>query len=251
MPVRPLLVLSRTAAVVACLCGLTILAGCNSPSKPAHTPLSTEAIHRPSTVYVADFYLSPEQIQSEHIVERPRPLRSMMDEVRGEDPASRAKRLIRMLSESIVAELQLSGVNAEYLAGQQTGFRQQMIPPDADLPNQGWIVSGWFEKADEGNRAMEATVGFGTGAENVGIEVLVSDLAGNVRAPFLFIGSNSDERHLPGGVVTLNPYVMAAKFVLSREDMERDVKTQGQMIARKLIAYMNTGATPQDPKPKK
>ena len=175
-------------------------------------------------------------------------MRELLDSARGEDPASRAKRLIRMLSESIVEELRKSGVNAEYLAGRQSGFREQMIPSDADLPKQGWIVSGWFEKADEGNRAMEATVGFGTGAENVGIEVLVSDLAGNVRAPFLFIGSGSDQMNLPGGIVTMNPYVMAAKFVLSREDMERDVKEQGKLIARKIVAYMNTGAMPVEKK---
>lgn len=223
-------------------------AACSSPSKPAHTPLAAEPLHQPRTVYVADFYLSPEQVQSEHLVPRPRPVRELLDSARGEDPASRAKRLIRMLSESIVEELRKSGVNAEYLAGRQSGFREQMIPSDADLPKQGWIVSGWFEKADEGNRAMEATVGFGTGAENVGIEVLVSDLAGNVRAPFLFIGSGSDQMNLPGGIVTMNPYVMAAKFVLSREDMERDVKEQGKLIARKIVAYMNTGAMPVEKK---
>lgn len=238
----------RLSVAAACACGLAGLIGCSSPSKPPHTPLAADATHRPQTVYVADFYLSPEQVQSEHLVPRPRPVRDLLESARGEDPAERAKRLVRLLSETIVGELQASGVSAEYLPGRQSGFRQQFIPADAELPKQGWIVSGWFDKANEGNRAAEATVGFGTGKEDVRIDVAVSDLAGDVAAPFLFIGSDSDQMHLPGGLVTRNPYVIAAKFVLSREDMEKDVKEQGKLIARKIVAYMNTGAMPAEKK---
>lgn len=243
MPRRSQAVFSRVTLAAACVCGLAGLIGCSSPSKPAHTPLAADAVHRPQ-VYVADFYLSPEQVQSEHLVPRPRPVRELLNSARGEDPEQRAKRLVRLLSETIVTELQASGVSAEYLPGRTSGFRQQFIPADAELPKQGWIVSGWFDKADEGNRAAEATVGFGTGKEDVRIDVAVSDLGGDVAAPFLFIGSDTDQMHLPGGLVTRNPYVIAAKFVLSREDMEKDVKEQGKLIARKIVAYMNTGAMP-------
>lgn len=253
MPRGSLRVLSSVAVAAACgIVGVVGMGGCSSPSKPAHAPIAADALHQPQRVYVADFYLSPEQVQSEHLLPRPsggpRPLRDMLDNARGEDPADRAKRLVRSLSESIVEELRSSGVSAEYLAGRQSGFRQQFIPADADLPKQGWIVSGWFEKADAGNRAAEATIGLGTGNENVRIEVAVSDLTGNVAEPFLFMGSSGDDVHLPGGLIARNPYVVAAKFVLSRDDMEKDVKEQGKMIARKLVAYMNTGAMPVPPK---
>jgi hypothetical protein len=47
---------------------------------------------------------------------------------------------------------------------------------------------------------------------------------------------------MPGGLVTLNPYAMAAKFVLARGETERDVKAMGAAIAKALVQYLRDGA---------
>jgi len=51
---------------------------------------------------------------------------------------------------------------------------------------------------------------------------------------------------MPGGLVTMNPYVMAAKFVMNkRNGTEKDVKSLGAEIAKSLCQYIQQGA----PKP--
>jgi hypothetical protein len=95
----------------------------------------------------------------------------------------------------------------------------------------------------EGNRVQEATVGFGAGSGKISIEVVVSDLAGDPRQPFLCIGSDNAKHRMPGGLVAMNPYAMAAKFVLARGGTERDVKAMGSAIAQCLVQYIRGGAS--------
>jgi len=99
----------------------------------------------------------------------------------------------------------------------------------------------------ENQPGVEATVGFGKGSGHVSIEVAVSDLAGDPRAPFLTIGSESGRHQTPGGLVTMNPYAMAAKFVLARGETEKDVKKEGAAIAQNLIKYIEQGPEKKDP----
>jgi hypothetical protein len=91
----------------------------------------------------------------------------------------------------------------------------------------------------------EAAVGFGTGSGKVAIEVVVSDLAGNPRQPFLHIGSANAKHRMPGGLVTRNPYAITAKFVLARGETERDVRAMGSAIAKCLIHYLQSDPTLQ------
>ena len=103
------------------------------------------------------------------------------------------------------------------------------------------MVGGWFTRADEGNAAVQATVGFGAGSDHIEVQVAVSDLAVNATDPFLFIGTQNQERRMPGGLVARNPYAIAAKMVLSRGATERDVRSEGAAIARNLIDYVEHG----------
>jgi hypothetical protein len=47
---------------------------------------------------------------------------------------------------------------------------------------------------------------------------------------------------MPGGIVTRNPYVMAAKFVLSRGATSRDVQQLGGSLASEIVSYMRANA---------
>jgi hypothetical protein len=70
--------------------------------------------------------------------------------------------------------------------------------------------------------------------------VVVSDLASDPAQAFLVMRSGSRAKKAPGGLVTMNPYVMAAKFVINkRQGMEKEVKSLGQQIAKSLAEYIN------------
>lgn len=67
-------------------------------------------------------------------------------------------------------------------------------------------------------------IGFGAGASDMEVQVLVSDLAAaNPAEAFLVLGTASDPSRLPGGVVTKNPYMVAAKFVMGKNGAKHDV----------------------------
>ena len=232
--------------VVLALVSLAALApaACSPKTTVEPQPLAKSGrVHNPSIVYVTDFYLDPSEISSDRSAPLPRgPLRGAVDEMRGEDPKSKAAKYVRLLSETITDDLNAANIRAEYRPS-ATPLRSQMVPADANLPSSGWIVGGWFSRVNQENRMLESQVGLGTGGGQVEIEVVVSDAAVDPRQPFLVIGSESAAKMMPGGLVTRNPYAMAAKFVLSKGDGERDVTAQGHAIAQDLIRYINTGET--------
>jgi hypothetical protein len=214
---------------------------------PAGVPVAaTNAVQPPSVIYVSNFYLDPANIQKQTILKRQGMLRGRLEQMRGDDPASQAQKLVNALSDGIVASLKKAGYDARRTSNQD-GFRSEFIPSNVNFPPTGWLVGGWFTKVDEGNRALAAVVGFGVGAESAETEVVVSDLAKDPRAPFLYIGSQTGtaSKMMPGGVVSKNPYAMAAKFVISRGATERDVKRQGAAIGDDIVEYIKNGPVPQ------
>lgn len=255
---------AHVAEILGCLflhLGLVALAGCATATQaPVKTTSSlvggpggagmttANARPQPSVIYVSDFYLDPDSIHPASRLTRKDGLvgsrldrvRGTAGELRGEDPASRARKLIQVLSETIVQELNQAGQRAEY-APNRAGLRKEFHPTDAALPEAGWLVGGWFVNVQENNPAAEATVGFGRGTGEVEIAVVVYDLAQDARNPFLYIGTETGQRTKPGALVTMNPYAMGAKFHLARGATEKDVKKQAKAIARNLTQFINQG----------
>jgi len=150
-----------------------------------------------------------------------------------EDPEEKAARLVELLSTSLVSDLRNMSIPAKRL------YRGQ------SLPDRGWLVEGEFLEADEGNRLRRAAVGFGVGATEMLVEVGIVDLKSGGRDPFVTFGTGSGSGKGPGAVVFRNPYVAAAKFVLSKKASERDVKKTARRIADVLARYIEEyGAQP-------
>ena len=241
------------------LCGLSLglslalLAGCSSlpgekPTVSATPAPTATAVKAPSVIYVTDFYLPPEMIQEAKTLREQAGLgdgpatrlRQDLRILRGDDPESEARRLIKALSQTITDSLNKGGYTAEYRPS-ATGLRPDFFPSDIVLPSQGWLLGGWFERVQDPNRVEEAAIGFGAGSGEVSIEVVVSNLANDPRQPFLFIGTESARHRMPGGMVAMNPYAVAAKFVLTHGETERDVKAMGQAISRSIVQYIQQG----------
>jgi hypothetical protein len=175
----------------------------------------------PRVVYVADFGLDAHaQEAGSGGLQRPR-LADIALETR--DPAQQAARIVDLTAQSLTDDLNRAGVPA------------RRLPTGAPLPNAGWLVRGVFTEANEGNTMRRAVVGFGAGSPQMEVQVGVSDLANQPDAPFVILGTATDPERLPGGLVTRNPYVVAAKFVLEKGAPERDVKAIAQAIADKIV----------------
>jgi len=83
------------------------------------------------------------------------------------------------------------------------------------------VISDEFVEVDTGNRALQAGVGFGAGQSQLEVHARVYAGAA-LNMPFLTFDSKGASGYLPGGGATKNPYVAAAKFVMSKREPERE-----------------------------
>jgi hypothetical protein len=120
----------------------------------------------------------------------------------------------------------------EFSAGTRPATGCGALPPD------GSLVRGAFTEADSGRAMRRAVIGFGSGKTEMEVQVEVSDLASpRPTESFLVFGTITDPSRLPGGAVTRNPYVVAAKFVLEKGAPRRDVEHTAQAIADELAKF--------------
>ena len=182
------------------------------------------------TIYVADFALDAENYVSDKGVRGALPgsLGKRLPPVLGKDnPATRARQIVETMAESLVQRLGSKGLHAERLR-----------KTEGNLPHEGWLVQGIFTELDEGNRIKRAGIGFAKGATSMDVQVGISDLAGaDPRAAFVVFGTEKDPSRIPGGAVTRNPYVAAAKFVLQKNATERDIKKTAEKIVEEIVKY--------------
>ncbi len=180
----------------------------------------------PRTVYVEDFVLDYQNIQTDEGLRGRVGVLQLVPRIRPQrDPAERARTLVELLAQSLVADLTEAGILA------------QRLTASAAVPADGWLLQGTFVEVDEGNRLRRAVIGFGSGGTEMQVMVGVSDLARSPVAPFIIFGTVTDPSKLPGAVVALNPYVAAAKFVLGKNATERDVKRTSKEIVNELLKY--------------
>ena len=186
-----------------------------APSAPAP---GTE----PKRVYVQDFKLDVAATQqSNEVVQRPRVVRELL----AGDPAAQAKKIVDQMAQSLVSDLRAAG------------FQAQRLEPGAPLPTDGWLVRGVFTEATSGEAPRRAIIGFGAGASEMEVQVGVNDLAHDPEQSFAVFGTITDPSRLPGGVVTRNPYVVAAKFVLEKNAPQRDIEHTAKAIADELVKF--------------
>jgi hypothetical protein len=195
------------------------------------TAQGEQPVSPPRAVYIQDFELGSEGMPSEEgVLHRPVIGRVLPRLSQRDDPAQKAAKLVELMSASLVEKFAGKGVEA------------RRVVTGAPLPGDGWLVRGVFTEIDEGNRIKRATIGFGSGSTDMEVYVTVSDLAKNADAPFLVFGTEKDPGKIPGAVVTMNPYVAAAKFVMEKNASEKDVKKTAAQIVEEIVKYMQGGA---------
>ncbi len=215
-----------------------LIAGCQSPSSSNSSRTNapnTALVTNPKPIAVCDFSFDVADLRTEQDSKSGHegPARRVMTNLRpGETPEQKAARLANLLSETIAKELATLKLPAMHQ------------PKGAPWPASGLVVTGEFLQVDEGNRLKRAVVGFGAGASEALVQVEVFDLAQNRNKPILVYGTGSGSKSTPGGLVTMNPYAMAARYVLSRNATDKDVRTLGKQIAKDL-ARVEAGELPK------
>jgi hypothetical protein len=210
-------------------------AGSGNSAAPVAAAASATLVANPRPVVVHDFAFDVAQLHTDQglMSGREGPARRIMGSVHPqESPAQKATRLAGLLSETIAKEL----ADLKIPASRE--------PAGTPLPANGLVVGGQFVQVDEGNRLKRAVVGFSAGATEAMVQVEVYDLAQSRVQPILVYGTGTGSKPMPGGIVSMNPYAMAAKYVMSRNATEKDVRKLGKQIAKDL-AQVEAGGVPK------
>jgi hypothetical protein len=213
--------------------GMLLLLGCSTAKVTSSGAVGAAPALRPAVVYVADFDLDAAEIKSEPglLGDRPRILpEGPLGIIGRPDPQRQARHLVDLMADTLVDDLRKAGLEA------------RRVPAGAVLPAEGWLVRGAFLQVDQGNRLRRAVIGFGEGQTRMQLAVAIDALSERAPAPFYQVDTSAKSHDLPGAVVTLNPYVAAARFVLAGQDLDKNVKDSAGKIAESVVARVNAPA---------
>ena len=201
------------------------------PTQETPAPEKTQAhvFAKDLPIYVSDFELQTEDVQADRSLVGggtrqgilPRPLRRPQD-----DPQTHARNLVVLMSSSIIADLRKAGYNALPLS---------VADP---RPQSGKWVHGVFTEVDEGNRLHRAVIGFGSGQAKMNLFVSITDLA-NLEKPLYEASLGGPSGKSPGAIITLNPYVAAAKFVLGKNATDNMVKKTAAEVSKQIVMQLS------------
>jgi hypothetical protein len=230
---------AMTSMISSTFVTVSIIVAAAGPAKVSDVKSNTSAMPAakpPRMIYVNSFSLSQatksDDTQAPGGGERPRLLGALRggeqetiigqhreeqkEETLGKLPGALQKALVADLSQSIAPATSGNGPHA---------------PPDC------WIITGEFLEVDAGSRALQAGVGFGAGQSHLEVRAKVYS-ARDLNRPFLTFDSQGASGHMPGAVMTKNPYVAAAKFVMSKREPEREAKKVASSIAHEIGKFM-------------
>ena len=233
--------MSRRLVLLAAVAALA--AGCSSATVTAERQLGPSPASAPAMVYVLDFELDAVNVRAQRGILPPPPppplgLGNVLPALPGAPmkPAVRARQVVDLMSKSLVAELTERGMSVRRLG------------PGEPWPAEGWLVRGVFTTVQEGHQLQRAVIGFGAGQTDVQVLVSVDDLTRGAPKPIYEIDTKADSGKLPGAIITLNPYVAAARFVLSGTDVDRNVKRTAAQIADHMAQRLRAVAARPWPK---
>lgn len=199
---------------------------------------STAIVHsftKDTVIYVSDFELDAQNVTVDKggvvgqnrpgVLERPRKKEQR-------DPEAQAKKLVNTMAENLVADLQ------------KAGYKAQRLPASDAQPASGAWVHGVFTEVDEGSRIHRAVIGFGSGQATMNLCVTLTDLA-HPDKPLYDVSQQDASKDKMGAVITMNPYVAAAKFVMEKNAPEKMVKKTAEEISAEVSSQMKQyGAMP-------
>jgi len=195
---------------------------------PAQQKAPDHAFTKDMPIYVSDFELQAEDVKTDQGLlgggarggVLPRPVKQRQD-----DPKVQARKMVTLMSSRILADLRKAGYNAVPLS---------ITDP---RPQSGEWVHGVFTQVDEGNRLHRAVIGFGSGQAKMNLFVCVTDLT-KPEKPLYQAFQDGSSGKSPGAIITLNPYVAAAKFVMGTNATDKMVKQTAGEISKQIVVQL-------------
>ncbi|ACC76216.1 DUF4410 domain-containing protein [Paraburkholderia phymatum] len=185
-------------------------------------------------VYVSDFELDAASITPDQSrVSRARRFAGSLSPLHlsGQDPQKKSQALVTSMADRLVADLQHDGIDA------------RRLPAGGPLPAQGWLVRGVFLAVDEGNRVRRAVVGFGAGQGKIELAVAIDGLPVESPTPLYQTVEGQSDKHAPGAMIKLNPYVVAARYAMAGNDQQADIEQAASQVAEAVVARVKTRNT--------
>ncbi|HEY2604828.1 DUF4410 domain-containing protein [Paraburkholderia sp. RL18-103-BIB-C] len=215
----------------------TVLAICLSATAPLGFAADSVPFAAPApVVYVADFDLdvanvTPDSGPGQHV----RRLRGLLPSGPGpmgqdKNPQEHAQHIVNEMADALTEDLRKGGVDA------------RRITPGQPLPVVGWQVRGVFLSVDEGNRLRRAIVGLGAGQNDIQVAVSCDNLSAADLPPLYQTIEEAGGKTMPGAAIKLNPYVIAAKFVMAGGDEKKTINKTAQDISDAVIAKLHAAA---------
>lgn len=214
------------------LCGFAAIqahsAAATASSASQEPAVATHNFSRDTKVWVSDFDLDASDVKTDKggVVGQVRPGILERPSKRCErDPECQAKKIVDLMANSIVSDLQ------------KAGYKAQRLSPGMEKPPMGAWVHGVFTEVDEGNRMHRAMFGFGSGEAKMELYVTLTDLSAPQK-PLYEAADKADSGKKIGAVITMNPYVAAAKFVMEKNAPDKTVKKTASEIAKEVEAHL-------------
>lgn len=102
----------------------------------------------------------------------------------------------------------------------------EAVAATAPLPRGNyWLVTGRFDRINQGSRALRAVVGFGTGATKLETSVVIYDLSKKRRRPVLLIETTGGSNVSPGALGTAGYFVNGVTSLGSVVNLLEGVRT--------------------------
>ena len=216
-----------------------MLVGCASVKITDRRELRMIPNAPPKIIYVADYSLDAESMNSERGLLPIAPLFPSETEETSTvfprlfgvpvDRSVRARELEELMATSLVEDLHNLGMTAYRLrAGDKP-------------PAEGWLVRGDFVHIDEGDRLRRALVGFGSGRTDLEVVTSLSDLDQGKLQPFCEFSSKTRSHRRPGAILSFDPYVAAARYMLCGLDLDTNVMDSAARIATAIARSIREG----------
>jgi uncharacterized protein DUF4410 len=212
-------------------CGLAAIrthSAAASSSAWQEPAVATHNFSRDTKVWVSDFDLDAGDVKTDKggIVGQARPgILERPSKRCKRDPECQAKKIVDLMANSIVSDLQ------------KAGYKTERLLPGMEKPAMGAWLHGVFTEVDEGNRMHRAMFGFGSGEAKMGLYVTLTDLAAPQK-PLYESADQGDSGKKIGAAITMNPYVAAAKFVMEKNAPEKTVKKTAGEIAKEIETHL-------------
>ena len=201
-------------------------------SGPALRSAQKAAPDKSKTIYVADFELDAQNVQPDEApsgrIRGNGPLRRATGHGTG-DAAQQAQHIVNLMADSLVSDFEKAG----YIA--------QRVAPGSESIGAGYLVKGVFTEVDQGNRVRRAVIGFGAGQVNMQLYVNVSDAA-HPQENLYTLDKDDTSGKKPGAVITMNPIVAGAKFVMEKNASDKVVKKTAKQISEEVAQTINSGS---------